>query len=91
MNFKGFCGDFLHGHGGDFASVELVETELDFAFELLEFDFGEGIVVFLGGEDEGWTAVFRDGNGPREGAIQDLAELLFCGVGGDGFHGFSFV
>lgn len=91
MDCEGFRSDFFHGHGGDFAPVELVDAELDFTLELLDFDSGEGIVVFLRGEDEGGATMFRDGNRTRASAVQDLAELLLCGVCGDGFHRFRFI
>ena len=86
MDFEGFGSDLLEGFIGKLPPVELVEAELDLAFQVFEFEFYQGIVVFFGSEDEGGATVFGDGNGTGAGAVEDLSELLFGDVGGDGFH-----
>ena len=86
IDFESFGSDLLEGFIRKLPPVELVEAELDLAFQVFEFELHQGIVVFFGSEHEGGATVFGDGNGTGAGAVEDLAELLFGDVGGDRFH-----
>ena len=82
--------DFGERTGRVFFAIKLIKAVTDLLSEMLEFDFQKRHVVLLRGDDEGWATVFGDGNRTRAGGVQNVAELLFGIVGGEGDHGIPF-